>query len=86
MNPTRRSTWDNSRYIEASTGWGDFYGVARQLVEQDAKVLVTPTSDYLTLADRWVRGLRSAFAGHEGVAEALERAAHDIDRIVATRT
>jgi multiple sugar transport system substrate-binding protein len=86
MNPTRKSTWNDARYIETSRGWADFYTVARQLVERDAKVLVTPASDYIKLADRWVRGLRSAFAGDEGVAEALEHAAQDIDRIVGAGT
>ncbi|MEX0628540.1 MAG: extracellular solute-binding protein, partial [Cucumibacter sp.] len=75
MNPVRKSSWEDERFRDASKGWGDFYAVARQLVEHDARVLITPTPHYLRLADRWVAGLRSAFAGHEGVAEALERAA-----------
>jgi multiple sugar transport system substrate-binding protein len=82
MNPTRRSTWDSDRFRDLASGWGDFYTVARRLVEHDARVLVTPTPRYLRLADRWVRALRSAYAGDEGVAEALEAAAADIDRIV----
>lgn len=86
MNPTRRSTWDDPRYVEAAAGWGDFYAVARRLVEQDARVLVTPASNYLKIADRWVRGLRSAFAGDESVRTALENAAHDIDLIAEART
>jgi multiple sugar transport system substrate-binding protein len=84
MNPTRRSSWDDDRFQEAAARWGAFYKVARQLVEKDARVLITPTSRYLRLADRWVAGLRSAFAGHEGVAEALEAAAVDIDEMVGT--
>ena len=32
MNPTRRSTWDDPRYVETARNWGDFYSVARQLV------------------------------------------------------
>jgi multiple sugar transport system substrate-binding protein len=82
MNPTRRSTWDDPRFRETAAKWGDYYGVARQLLERDARVLVTPAPRYLKVADRWVQALRSAFAGNEGVAEALESAAGDIDAIV----
>ena len=82
MNPTRRSTWEDQRFRDLAAGWGDFYAVARRLVERDAKVLVTPTPAYLKLADRWVRALRSAYAGDEGVAESLENAAADIDAYV----
>ncbi len=65
--------------------WGDFYAVARRLVEGDARVLVTPATNYRRLADRWVRALRSAYAGDEDVAEALERAGADIDQLVGAR-
>jgi multiple sugar transport system substrate-binding protein len=82
MNPTRKSTWDHERFHDASKGWGKFPEVARQLVEREAKVLVTPSPHYLRLADRWVRGLRDIYAGHQGTAEGLERAATDIDAIV----
>ncbi len=83
MNPSRRSTWDHPRFRRAAAGWDGYYDVARQLLESQARVLVTPASGYLQLADRWVQALRSAFAGREGVAEALESAAADIDALIA---
>jgi multiple sugar transport system substrate-binding protein len=82
MNPTRRSTWEDARFRATAAGWGNFYQVARQLVEQDAQVLVTPTPHYLRLADRWVQALRSAYAGEQSVADALRSAAIEIDAIV----
>ena len=82
MNPTRRSTWDHESFITFSSNWGNFYAVARQLVDSEARVLVTPAPNYLVLADRWVRALRDAYSGNSGVAEALEAAAVDIDAIV----
>lgn len=83
MNPTRKSTWDDGKFRDASSDWDNFYDVARQLVDRDARVLVTPSPHYLKLADRWVGALRSAFAGHQSVTEALEAAAGDIDTIVS---
>lgn len=83
MNPTRTSTWDDARFIEQAAGWADFYGVARRLAEDAGDVLVTPASDYLLIAARWVRALREAFAGQTSVEEALADAARDIDEIVA---
>ena len=82
MNPTRRSVWDHPRFAEHVAGWGDFAAVARDLVENRASVLVTPSVAYLSIGDRWVRALREAYAGEAGVAEALERAAADVDAIV----
>jgi hypothetical protein len=46
-------------------------------------VLVTPSPRYIELADRWIRGIRDAFTGTTDVADALQRAAVDIDAIVA---
>ncbi len=83
MNPTRRSTWDDARFRDTAAGWGNFYTVARQLVERDARVLVTPSPHYLRLADRWVVALRAAYAGAATVADALHAAATDIDAMVA---
>jgi multiple sugar transport system substrate-binding protein len=83
MNPTRRSTWDDPRFLSTASQWGSFYGVARQLIERDARVLITPVRSYLRVGERWVRALRGAVKGDEGVAEALESAAVDIDAIVA---
>ena len=42
MNPTRRSSWDDDRFRAHTAGWGDFHDVARNLIERDASVLVTP--------------------------------------------
>jgi multiple sugar transport system substrate-binding protein len=84
MNPTRKSTWDDERFRERVRAWGDFYGVARRLVEDEASVLVTPAPGYLGIAQRWVQALLDAYAGRAGVAEALELAARDLDRLVAS--
>jgi len=82
MNPTRTSVWDDARFREHARGWGDFYDVARRLVEHEAFVLVTPTPGYLRIATRWVRALLDAYAGGSDVAEALAGAAADIDALV----
>lgn len=83
MNPTRKSIWDHERFRQESRKWGAFYEVGRQLIESDARVLVTPAANYLQLADRWVAAIRGAFAGEQSVSEALERAAADIDAMVS---
>jgi multiple sugar transport system substrate-binding protein len=83
MNPTRGSVWEADRFRAVASGWGNFYEVARELVAHSARVLVSPASRYLRLADRWVTALRSAYEGREGVAEALQRAAADIDALIA---
>jgi len=82
MNPTRTSVWDDPRFRDHAGAWGDFYDVARQLVEHEAFVLVTPTPGYLQIAGRWVQALLDAYAGQTDVAEALAGAASDIDAIV----
>jgi multiple sugar transport system substrate-binding protein len=83
MNPTRTSVWDSERFADHVAGWGDFASIARDLVNNRAAVLVTPAVNYLAVADRWVRALRDAYTGAAGVAEALERAAADIDALIA---
>jgi multiple sugar transport system substrate-binding protein len=83
MNPTRTSIWDDERFRERTAGWGAFHDVARTLVERDAFVLVTPAANYLEIAKRWVQALLDVYAGKEELAAALERAAADIDRLVA---
>jgi len=82
MNPTRASVWDDPRVAEHVSGWGDFAAVSRQLIEQRARVVVTPATNYIAIAERWVAALRAAYAGTEGTAEALERAAADIDELM----
>jgi multiple sugar transport system substrate-binding protein len=82
MNPTRTSTWDDARFREHARGWGDFYEVARRLVEHEAFVLVTPTPGYLRIATRWVEALLDAYAGRLEVPDALAAAAADIDDLV----
>ena len=81
MNPTRTSVWDAPAVREHVSGWRDFASVSRELVEQRARVLVTPAVNYLAIGDRWVRALRDAYTGVSGVAEALELAAADIDEL-----
>ena len=83
MNPTRASVWDDPRVAEHVAGWGDFAAVSRELVESRARVVVTPAPNYIAIAERWVAALRSAYAGSEGTAEALERAAADIDELMS---
>jgi multiple sugar transport system substrate-binding protein len=82
MNPTRRSVWDDPSVAEHVAGWGDFAAVSRELVEQRARVVVTPAPNYIAVAERWVAALRSAYEGREGTAEALERAAAEIDELM----
>ena len=65
-------------------GWGDFYDVARTLVERDASVLVTPASNYLGVASRWVEALLDIYAGRAETVEALESAAAAIDGLVTS--
>jgi multiple sugar transport system substrate-binding protein len=83
MNPTRTSIWDDERFIEFTRPWDDYYRVSRDLIEQRARVLVTPASDYLAIGDRWVRALREAYAGMRATAEALTDASSAIDELIA---
>lgn len=82
MNPTRTSVWDDETFRAHTSGWGAFYGVARTLIERDAFVLVTPDSNYLSVAERWVEALLDLYAGRAEAAEALGRAADAIDQLV----
>ena len=83
MNPTRTSIWDDGRFRKHARSWGDFYDVARRLIEREAFVLVTPTPGYLRIAGRWVEALLDAYAGRLEVSEALADAAADIETLVA---
>ena len=82
MNPTRTSVWDDPGFREHAQAWGEFYDVARRLVEHEAFVLVTPTPGYLRIACRWVQALLEAYEGRRDVGEALALAAADIDALV----
>ena len=79
MNPTRRSTWDDPRFVELASAWGDFAHVARQLVEEVAEVLVTPRVDYIEVARRWTRALLDAYADIDAAEGYLQPAATEID-------
>ena len=81
MNPTRTSIWDDERFREHTAAWSGFYDVARTLAERDATVLVTPAGNYLQIASRWVQALLEAYSGRVEVAEALRKAASDIDAL-----
>jgi len=83
MNPTRSSIWDDDGFRGLASGWNGFYDVTRMLIERDAFVLVTPAANYLEIASRWVQSLLDAYTGRAEIAEALERAAADIDALVA---
>ena len=82
MNPTRRSTWDDPRFLELASGWGDFASVARQLIEDVAEVLVTPRVDYIEIARRWTRALLGAYEDIDATECHLQAAASDIDALV----
>lgn len=83
MNPTRTSIWGDESFRAHTSGWGAFYEVARTLIERDAFVLVTPASNYLSIARRWVEALLDIYAGRAETVEALELAATAIDQLVA---
>lgn len=84
MNPTRTSIWDDESFRELVAGWGGFYDVSRSLVERDAAVLVTPASNYLRIATRWVEALLDIYAGRTETVEALESAAAAIDALAGS--
>ena len=77
------SVWDDESFRAHTSGWGAFYDVARTLIEREAFVLVTPASNYLSVAKRWVEALLDVYAGRAETAEALELAAAAIDELVA---
>jgi hypothetical protein len=82
MNPTRRSTWDSSRFLEAASEWGDFAVVARKLVEEIAEIQVTPCVNYIDVARRWTRALLDAYQDLDSVESHLRTAAAEIDKLV----
>jgi ABC-type glycerol-3-phosphate transport system substrate-binding protein len=79
MNPTRGSTWDDPGFQALTTPWGDFAAVSRQLLDDHATVLVTPTPRYREIALRWTEALREAYAGGD-VGAALRAAAADAEQ------
>jgi|GEM_PF-899400 multiple sugar transport system substrate-binding protein len=86
MNPTRRSVWSDPSFLERTRAWGSFRQVSQTLVEDLARVLVTPSTCYLEVAERWTAALHHAYSGEQTVAEALGAAARDIDAIVGARS
>jgi multiple sugar transport system substrate-binding protein len=82
MNPTRTSAWEDESFRAHTAGWGAFYDVAQTLIERDAFVVVTPASNYLAVAERWVEALLEVYAGRAETVEALELAAAAIDELV----
>ena len=82
MNPTRLSIWNDSRFMEFTGDWGDFYMVSKKLVSDLGQVLVTPAGNYLDVATRWTQALIEAYDGTKSVRDALEHAAQDIDLLV----
>lgn len=79
MNPTRRSVWDDAAFIAHARQWDGFYDVSRRLVEEQGRVLVTPSTNTLALATRWVNALREAYRGEAPTRDILAKAASDID-------
>jgi multiple sugar transport system substrate-binding protein len=82
MNPTRRSSWGSSRFLEAAAGWGDFATIARKLVEDIAQIQVTPCINYIEVARRWTRALLESYPDQDSVESHLKAAAADIDELV----
>jgi multiple sugar transport system substrate-binding protein len=82
MNPTRRSTWADPEFAGRASQWHGFPGVAMELVNDLADVLVTPAVNYIDVARRWTRALRDAYRGEASLQECLGAAASDIDRMV----
>lgn len=81
MNPTRNSIWDHQNFRDFSSGWGDFADVSRQLVEEVGTVLVTPAVNYIEVARRWTKALRTAYADPSSLETILAEAATEIDRL-----
>jgi multiple sugar transport system substrate-binding protein len=82
MNPTRASIWDDPAFQALTAPWGAFAAVSRQLLDEYATVLVTPTPHYRAIALRWTEALREAYLGRD-VGEALRAAAADAERLFA---
>jgi multiple sugar transport system substrate-binding protein len=82
MNPTRRSTWADPGFAERASQWHGFPGVAMELVNDLADVLVTPAVNYIEVARRWTRALRDAYRDEGSLEQCLGAAAGDIDRLV----
>lgn len=80
MNPTRKSIWESEPFQEYTKEFGEYYNVCRSLLEQYAKVVVTPAQNYRSMAQHWVRALREAYGGRD-VEEALVCAAYSIDEL-----
>ena len=80
MNPTRASTWDDPAFAQLTAPYGDYAQVSRQLLDEHATVLVTPTPRYREIALRWTEALREAYDGRD-VGDALRAAAADAERL-----
>jgi multiple sugar transport system substrate-binding protein len=79
MNPTRKSIWEDPSFQALTAPWGDFAAVSRQLLDEHATVLATPTPQYREIALRWTEALREAYNGR-GVGEALRAAAAEAEQ------
>jgi multiple sugar transport system substrate-binding protein len=82
MNPTRRSIWDSKEYKAIADRWGNFASVSRELIEDHAKVLVTPAVNYKQLATVWVDALLDTYKGKDSAKNLLTDAAKQIDNMV----
>jgi multiple sugar transport system substrate-binding protein len=80
MNPTRASTWDDPAFEQLTAPWGDYAKVSRELLDEHATVLVTPTPNYREIALRWTEALREAYDGRN-VGDALSAAAAQAERM-----
>ena len=82
MNPTRRSTCADPGFAQRASQWHGFSGVAMELVNDLAGVLVTPAVNYIDVARRWTGALRDAYRGEGSLEQCLGIAANEIDRMV----
>ena len=81
LNPTRKSVWESRAFLSMTEHWGDYTTVSRRLLEQDARVLVTPAVNYRAVAEVWVSCLRDAYQGGDA-AELLKAGAAHMDSVV----
>ena len=82
MNPTRTSIWDDERFPRAHGRLGRLPRVARELVERARACLVTPASNYLEIAERWVAGAPLDVYAGQRTRGGARAAAADIDELV----
>lgn len=82
LNPPRRSVWNDQRIQDMVDRWGNYRQVVQDNLQEYAQVCWTPQPEITAVGDRWARALQEMSSGVEAQ-KALNRAAEDIDRIIA---